>query len=97
MIAAIRQMLRRLLKSSVPTRANNRRDLSNLGLKVARGFGREWSTFRQDTDHLPQLQRQEIFDDYFEFFRGICCRRTAASALMSAAAPDAGRCLSRRT
>jgi len=40
----------------------------NLDPRVARGFGREWSTFRQDTDHLPQQQRQRIFDDYFHIF-----------------------------
>ncbi len=43
-------------------------DPQNLDRKVARGFGREWSTFRQDTDHLSQQQRQEIFDDYFRIF-----------------------------
>jgi len=43
-------------------------DPQNLDLKVARGFGQEWSTFRQDTDHLSQQQRQEIFDDYFRIF-----------------------------
>jgi ubiquinone/menaquinone biosynthesis C-methylase UbiE len=41
---------------------------SNLDPVVARGFGREWSTFRQDADHLSQQQRQEIFDDYFRIF-----------------------------
>src|SRR6266704_3434549 len=41
---------------------------SNLDLRVARGFGREWSSFRQDEDHLSQQQRQEIFDDYFRIF-----------------------------
>jgi SAM-dependent methyltransferase len=41
---------------------------NNLDLRVARGFGREWSTFRQDTDHLSQQQRQAIFDDYFRIF-----------------------------
>ena len=41
---------------------------NNLDLKVARGFGQEWSTFRQDTDHLSQQQRQEIFADYFRIF-----------------------------
>jgi ubiquinone/menaquinone biosynthesis C-methylase UbiE len=46
-----------------PTTTNN-----NLDLKVARGFGREWSTFRQDPDHLSQAQRQAIFDDYFRIF-----------------------------
>lgn len=40
----------------------------NLDLRVARGFGREWSTFRQDDDHLSQQQRQSIFDDYFRIF-----------------------------
>ena len=40
----------------------------NLDLRVARGFGREWSSFRQDTNHLSQAQRQAIFDDYFHIF-----------------------------
>jgi ubiquinone/menaquinone biosynthesis C-methylase UbiE len=40
----------------------------NLDPRVARGFGREWSTFRQDEDHLSQAQRQAIFDDYFRIF-----------------------------
>jgi SAM-dependent methyltransferase len=40
----------------------------NIDLKVARGFGQEWSTFRQDTNHLSQQQRQAIFDDYFRIF-----------------------------
>jgi ubiquinone/menaquinone biosynthesis C-methylase UbiE len=46
-----------------PTRTDN-----NLDLQVTRGFGREWSTFRQDSDHLSQQQRQAIFDDYFRIF-----------------------------
>jgi ubiquinone/menaquinone biosynthesis C-methylase UbiE len=41
---------------------------NNLDLDVAQGFGREWSTFRQDRDHLSQAQRQAIFDDYFRVF-----------------------------
>jgi len=41
---------------------------NNLDPRVARGFGQEWSTFRQDVDHLSQQQRQEIFDDYFRIF-----------------------------
>jgi ubiquinone/menaquinone biosynthesis C-methylase UbiE len=41
---------------------------SNLDLQVTRGFGREWSTFRQDSDHLSQQQRQAIFEDYFGIF-----------------------------
>src|SRR5271156_5430405 len=41
---------------------------SNLDPKVTRGFGQEWSTFRQDEDHLPSDQRAKIFDDYFHIF-----------------------------
>jgi SAM-dependent methyltransferase len=41
---------------------------NNLDPRVARGFGREWSTFRQDPDHLSPAQRQAIFDDYFHIF-----------------------------
>ena len=41
---------------------------NNIDLRVARGFGREWSSFRQDKDHLSQQQRQAIFDDYFRIF-----------------------------
>src|SRR5215469_9794943 len=52
-----------VLRMDGPTGANN-----NLDPQVARGFGREWSTFRQDPDHLPQTQRQAIFDDYFHIF-----------------------------
>ncbi|MFZ3336442.1 MAG: methyltransferase domain-containing protein [Xanthobacteraceae bacterium] len=50
-------------RSSVQISAHN-----NVDPQVARGFGREWSTFRQDTDHLSSEQRQEIFDDYFRIF-----------------------------
>jgi ubiquinone/menaquinone biosynthesis C-methylase UbiE len=46
----------------------NMPDLKNIDSRVARGFGEEWSTFRQDADHLSQGQRQEIFDDYFKIF-----------------------------
>src|SRR5271154_1727133 len=49
--------------SNMQVRANN-----NVDPQVARGFGREWSTFRQDTGHLSQSQRQKIFDDYFRIF-----------------------------
>jgi ubiquinone/menaquinone biosynthesis C-methylase UbiE len=41
---------------------------NNIDLRVARGFGQEWSTFRQDSDHLSQPQRQAIFADYFRVF-----------------------------
>lgn len=41
---------------------------NNVDPQVARGFGEEWSTFRQDEDHLPQQQRAKIFDDYFRIF-----------------------------
>ena len=47
----------------MPTKTDN-----NLDFRVARGFGREWSTFRQDSDHLSQQQRQAIFEDYFRIF-----------------------------
>jgi ubiquinone/menaquinone biosynthesis C-methylase UbiE len=40
----------------------------NIDLRVARGFGHEWSNFRQDADHLSHEQRQAIFDDYFRIF-----------------------------
>jgi len=40
----------------------------NLDPRVATGFGREWSTFRQDSDHFSQQQRQAISDDYFRIF-----------------------------
>jgi len=40
----------------------------NVDPAVARGFGEEWSTFRQDEDHLSAQQRREIFDDYFRIF-----------------------------
>ena len=40
----------------------------NIDPQVARGFGREWSTFRQDENHLSPQQRQKIFDDYFRVF-----------------------------
>lgn len=51
------------LRMDIPIGTDN-----NLDLQVARGFGREWSTFRQDSDHLSQQQRQAIFDDYFNIF-----------------------------
>lgn len=41
---------------------------NNVDPQVARGFGQEWSTFRQDQDHLSQQQRAEIFEDYFRIF-----------------------------
>jgi ubiquinone/menaquinone biosynthesis C-methylase UbiE len=41
---------------------------NNVDPQVARGFGQEWSTFRQDEDHLSRQERQEIFDDYFRIF-----------------------------
>lgn len=47
----------------MPVSADN-----NVDPQVARGFGAEWSTFRQDSDHLSAQQRQQIFDDYFRIF-----------------------------
>jgi ubiquinone/menaquinone biosynthesis C-methylase UbiE len=41
---------------------------NNVDPQVARGFGEEWSTFRQDEDHLSAQQRRDIFDDYFRIF-----------------------------
>jgi ubiquinone/menaquinone biosynthesis C-methylase UbiE len=41
---------------------------SNLDLRVAQGFGREWSSFRWDADHLSQEQRRAMFEDYFRIF-----------------------------
>jgi len=41
---------------------------NNLDLQVAKSFGQEWSRFRQDEDHLPHKQREEIFDGYFRIF-----------------------------
>jgi ubiquinone/menaquinone biosynthesis C-methylase UbiE len=41
---------------------------NNLDLGVTQGFGCEWSSFRQDADHLSQQQRQAIFEDYFHIF-----------------------------
>ena len=50
----------------MPARADNADN--NVDPDVARGFGEEWSTFRQDEDHLSAQQRREIFDDYFRIF-----------------------------
>jgi ubiquinone/menaquinone biosynthesis C-methylase UbiE len=41
---------------------------NNLDPQVTRGFGEEWSTFRQDDKHLSAGQRRQIFDDYFRIF-----------------------------
>ena len=41
---------------------------NNVDQRVARGFGEEWSTFRQDEDHLSDQQRRDIFADYFRIF-----------------------------
>jgi ubiquinone/menaquinone biosynthesis C-methylase UbiE len=47
----------------MPASADN-----NVDPQVARGFGEEWSTFRQDEDHLSAQQRRDIFADYFRIF-----------------------------
>ena len=47
----------------MPVSADN-----NVDPQVARGFGEEWSTFRQDEDHLSAQQRSDIFADYFRIF-----------------------------
>jgi ubiquinone/menaquinone biosynthesis C-methylase UbiE len=40
----------------------------NLDERVAAGFGHEWSTFRQDEDHLSPADRKAVFDSYFSVF-----------------------------
>ena len=40
----------------------------NIDADVVRGFGEEWSTFRQDVDNLDAAQRAAIFDSYFHIF-----------------------------
>lgn len=40
----------------------------NVDAQVARGFGEEWSTFRQDETNLPREQREAIFENYFRIF-----------------------------
>src|SRR5262249_47525722 len=49
-------------------RLSMRTRTDNIDFEVTRGFGREWSSFRQDTEHLSQEQRQSIFEDYFRIF-----------------------------
>ncbi|MFN3348151.1 class I SAM-dependent methyltransferase [Pseudorhodoplanes sp.] len=41
---------------------------SNVDERVAKGFGDEWSTFRQSEDDLTPAQRQAIFENYFSIF-----------------------------
>ena len=40
----------------------------NVDADVARGFGEEWSTYRQDEANLTREQREAIFEDYFRIF-----------------------------
>ena len=40
----------------------------NVDTDVARGFGKEWSTFRQDETSLAREQREIIFENYFRIF-----------------------------
>jgi ubiquinone/menaquinone biosynthesis C-methylase UbiE len=40
----------------------------NVDAKVARGFGDEWSKFRQDETNLAQDERDTIFQSYFRIF-----------------------------
>ena len=40
----------------------------NVDANVARGFGQEWSTFRQGDESLSREQRNTIFDGYFRLF-----------------------------
>ena len=41
---------------------------NNVDAKVARGFGDEWSKFRQDQTNLAQGERETIFENYFRIF-----------------------------
>ncbi len=40
----------------------------NVAPAVARGFGKEWSTFRQGEQNLSRQQREVIFENYFSVF-----------------------------
>lgn len=40
----------------------------NIDAQVAKGFGDEWSTFRQEEDNLSRHERTAIFDSYFHIF-----------------------------
>lgn len=40
----------------------------NVDVKTARGFGDEWSTFRQNERELPPEEREYIFQGYFRIF-----------------------------
>jgi ubiquinone/menaquinone biosynthesis C-methylase UbiE len=40
----------------------------NVDANVARGFGEEWSKFRQDETSFGREQRESIFEDYFRIF-----------------------------
>ncbi len=40
----------------------------NVDDNVARGFGKEWSTFRQGEENLSRSQRETIFENYFRIF-----------------------------
>ena len=53
--------------------ANKRADMHltsdrNVDDNVARGFGKEWSTFRQGEENLSRPQRATIFENYFRIF-----------------------------
>src|SRR5262245_32953935 len=41
---------------------------TNVDSRVAKGFGQEWSTFRQDETSLSHAQREAIFEGYFRIF-----------------------------
>ena len=40
----------------------------NVDANVARGFGKEWSTFRQGEENFSRGQRETIFENYFRIF-----------------------------
>ena len=40
----------------------------NVDANVARGIGKEWSTFRQGEEDLSRHQRETLFEGYFRIF-----------------------------
>lgn len=42
--------------------------MQNVDARVADGFGREWSTFTQDSSELDATERRRLFEQYFRLF-----------------------------
>ena len=62
----------------------------NLDPDVASGFGHEWTTFRQSGNEFLAIDREAIFQSYFQIFPWDELPPNA-TASMSAAAAGAGR------